>query len=54
MIALGIDIENVKKAIGQGSKIKQTDGFLACYTYYCVAYRIIGENLYKIKTVYLR
>ncbi len=54
MINLGIDIENVKKAISEGSKTKQTEGFLACYAYYCVAYKIIGKEAYKIKTVYLR
>ena len=54
MIDLGISIEEVKKAINQGSKTKQTDGFLACYTYYCVAYKIIWDKIYKIKTVYLR
>ncbi len=54
MIYLGIDIKDVKKAIAQGSKTRQTDGYLACYAYYCVAYKIIGEKVYKIKTVYLR
>ncbi len=54
MIDLGISIEEVKKAINQGSKTKQTGGFLACYTYYCVAYKIIWDKTYKIKTVYLR
>lgn len=54
MIALGIDVEAVKKAIKQGSKTKQTDGFLGCYAYYCVAYKIIGDKIYKIKTVYIR
>ena len=54
MIALGISIEEAKKAIKHGSKTKQTDGFLACYTYYCVAYKIIGNKIYKIKTVYIK
>lgn len=54
MIALGISIDEVKRAINEGSKTKQTEGFLACYSYYCVAYKIIGEKVYKIKTVYLR
>lgn len=53
-IALGISIDDVKKAINQGSKTKQTEGLLACYAYYCVAYKIIGDKFYKIKTVYLR
>ncbi|MBI2673232.1 hypothetical protein HYX19_03160 [Candidatus Woesearchaeota archaeon] len=54
MIALCINDEDIKKAITQGSKTKQTDSFLACYAYYCVAYKIIGEKIYKIKTVYMR
>ena len=54
MINLGISIGDIKKAIDRGSKTKQTDGFLVCYQYYCVAYKIIGEKVYKIKTVYLR
>ena len=54
MISLGISIEDVKKAIIQGSKTKQTEGILACYGFYCVAYKILGEKFYKIKTVYLR
>ena len=54
MITLGISIEDAGRAIVQGSKTKQTEGFLACYSYYCVAYKIIGHGTYKIKTVYLR
>ena len=54
MIALGISINDVKKAITEGSKTMQTDGLLACYAYYCVAYKVVGEKYHKIKTVYLR
>jgi len=54
MVASGISIEDVRKAIIQGSKTRQTDGLLACFRYYCVAYKIIGQETYKIKTVYLR
>ncbi len=54
MVALGIEIDDVKKAIKYGSKFKQTDGLLACYTYYCVAYKLIGDKFYKIKTVYIK
>ena len=54
MILLGINTLYIKKAINQGSKTRQTDGFLACYTYYCVAYKILNDKTYKIKTVYLR
>ncbi len=54
MSGLGITIENIKKAIIFGSKTQQTEGLLSYYSYYCVAYRIIGKNTYKIKTVYIR
>ena len=54
MAGLGIDIKNIKKAIAFGSKTSQTDGFLSCYSYYCVAYKRIGEKIYKIKTVYIK
>ncbi len=53
MMWLGITEEQVKKAIVQGAKFKQTQGYLAKYTYICVAYRIIGPNYYKIKTVFI-
>jgi len=48
----GITEDMVKEAIGKGSKYKQTDGLLAVYKYYCVAYKRIGKSIYKIKTVY--
>ncbi len=54
MADLSISDSDVKKAIQQGSKTKQTHGFLACYTYICVAYRILDNKFYKIKTVYIR
>ena len=54
MAGLGINIENVKKAIIYGSKTKQTDSFLSCYSYYCVAYKILEKRTYKIKTVFIR
>ncbi|MBI3033736.1 DUF4258 domain-containing protein [Candidatus Woesearchaeota archaeon] len=43
--------EMVKEAIERGSKIRQTDGYLANYTYFLVAYKIIKTGVYKIKTV---
>ncbi|MFA4887893.1 MAG: hypothetical protein WC595_06805 [Candidatus Nanoarchaeia archaeon] len=54
MKVCGIGDEDIENAIRYGSKTKQTQGFLTCYTYYCVAYKIIGENTYKIKTIYLQ
>ena len=53
MLWLGITEEQIKKAITQGAKFKQTDGYLAKYTYITVAYKKIGENYYKIKTVFV-
>ncbi len=49
----GISIEQVKTAIKRGSIIKQTDGYLARYSYIKVVYKKIGKNVYKIKTVFV-
>lgn len=51
MIDRGIDEEQIKTAIKRGAKTKQTEGYLSVYTYFGVAYKKIGENAYKIKTV---
>jgi len=53
MMWLGITEEQIKKAIVQGAKFKQTEGYLAKYTYISVAYKIIGPNYYKVKTVFI-
>lgn len=53
MILHGLSLEQIKRAIQQGAKVKQTDGYLASYTYIKVAYKEIGENWYKIKTVFV-
>lgn len=53
MLWLGVTEEQVKKAILQGAKFKQTKGYLVKYTYITVAYKKIGENYYKIKTVFV-
>ena len=49
----GITIEQIKTAIKRGSITKQTDGYLAHYAYIKVAYKKIGEDTYKIKTVFV-
>ena len=49
----GISIDLIKTTIKRGSITKQTDGYLAHYTYIKVAYKKIGENTYKIKTVFV-
>ncbi len=53
MMWLGITEEQIRKAIIQGAKFKQTEGYLAKYTYISVAYRKIDENTYKVKTVFI-
>lgn len=53
MMWLGINEEQIKKAILQGAHFKQTDGNLAKYTYINVAYKKLNENKYLIKTVYV-
>ncbi len=45
--------EMVIEAIRKGAKINQTDGYLASYGYIKVAYKIIGDEYYKIKTVFI-
>lgn len=46
--------EMVKRAIKEGAQQRQTDGFLASYSYFKVAYKKIGNDVYKIKTVYIK
>jgi len=53
MIELGISKEQIKLVIQRGSKSKQTDGYLASFTYVKVAYKKINKDTYKIKTVYI-
>lgn len=48
----GIDEEQIKTAIRQGSISRQTDGYLAAYTYFSVAYKKRGDS-YRIKTVFI-
>ena len=48
----GIDEEQIKRAIKMGSITRQTDGYLASYTYIKVAYKRKGE-VYRIKTVFV-
>lgn len=48
----GLDEEQIKLAIQRGSISRQTDGYLATYTYFSVAYKR-REDLYRIKTVFI-
>tara|TARA_Y100000310_G_C20566464_1_gene755745 strand:+ start:568 stop:774 length:207 start_codon:yes stop_codon:yes gene_type:complete len=53
MVMHGITNEQIKRAITRGAKVKQTEGYLASYTYLKVAYKKIGKNIYKVKTVFV-
>ncbi len=48
----GIDEEQVKVAILRGSVSRQTEGYLASYTYFSVAFQRRGD-VYRVKTVFL-
>ncbi|MDP3640590.1 MAG: hypothetical protein Q8R53_05340 [Nanoarchaeota archaeon] len=48
----GIAVQQIIEALGRGSKYQQTDGFLAVYSYYSVAYKKLGTK-YLIKTVFI-
>lgn len=52
MAERGITKEQVEIALKRGNKFKQTDGLLAKYSYYALAYKVVG-NKYVIKTVYV-
>jgi len=52
MHAEGISIQQIIEALERGPKYQQTDGFLAVYSYYSVAYRKI-ESKFLIKTVFI-
>jgi len=49
----GLTVDQVVSAIKKGAKIKQTEGFVAVYTYIRVAYIIRGEKCI-IKTVMIQ
>ncbi len=51
MILEGISVNQIADALTKGSIFKQTDGLMAVYSYFSVAYKKIGEK-YKIKTVF--
>jgi hypothetical protein len=53
MVERGVNKEQIMRAIKQGSKVKQTDGYLASYGYIVVAYKKKGD-VYKIKTVMIK
>ncbi|MBI3051873.1 DUF4258 domain-containing protein [Candidatus Woesearchaeota archaeon] len=53
MVEKGITRQQVIGTIKRGSKVVQTDGFLASFGYVKVAYAVKGDN-YIVKTVMLR
>ena len=53
MVERGVSKQQVVDTIKKGSKVVQTDGFLASYSYIKVAYKMKGDK-YIVKTVMLR
>ena len=51
MFERGIDEDQIIRAIKMGAKTRQTEGYVSRYTYIRVAYKKIGKEIYKIKTV---
>lgn len=54
MTARGITREQIIRTIKQGSRYRQTDGFLAVHTYIEFAYKVMKKDWYKVKTVKIR
>ena len=52
MIVEGIAPEQICRAIDQGARFSQTEGYLSVYTYFSVAWKKVDDK-YKVKTVYL-
>ena len=53
MAEKAVSLDMIREAIQKGAKVKQTDRYLASYGYIKVAYKIIGDDYYKIKTVFI-
>lgn len=54
MIERGIDEDQIKRAIKNGAISRQTEGYLASYTYLEVAFKKLSNDVYKIKTVKIK
>ena len=54
MVARGITIEQIKRAIKMGARIKQTNGYESSYSYILVDWKKIGVDTYKVKTVKIK
>lgn len=53
MNLLGIEKEQVIRCVQQGAKSRQTEGWLASFTYLKVAYKVQPDGVIKVKTVYI-
>lgn len=53
-ILQGITTDELKRCIKRGGKVRQTDGLLASYTYFKVAYKKLSDDVYFIKTIYTK
>ncbi len=53
MAEKAITLDMIREVIQKGATVRQTDGSLASYGYIKVAYKHIGEEYYKIKTVFV-
>ena len=54
MAEKGITVGMIKETIKRGAITRQTNGYLAKYSYFAVAYKIIKPGVYKIKTVMVK
>ena len=52
MLIEGISVQKICEALERGAKFEQTEGLLAKYTYFSVAYKKVGDK-YRIKTVFI-
>ena len=53
MAEKAISLDMVREAIQRGAKIKQTGGYLASYGHLKVAYKVLRDGVYKVKTVFI-
>ena len=53
MDLLGIEESLLIECLAKGATTKQTDGYLASYTYLQVVYKIKPDGTYKIKTIFI-
>jgi len=49
-----ISREKIKEVIQKGAKVRQTEGLLSTYGCIAIAYKILPDGRYKIKTVIVK